>query len=175
MPRIHADCAHEPQDSRHDQECLHSVIGHPHAAEDFLTPPPPGGLSHGHIERSVQNHTHHTRRRAGTASNAPAIEGESWLTDRLELPAPATPLAPMPSELVAALSELLAAAIVADLREYPNLAECGEKREATVVSPPGLNRNGSPPTTPASRAVTGSPTARESTPGAGNRQRRAPQ
>jgi len=47
---------------------------------------------------------------------------------------------PLPPELVDALADLLAEAIVADIRQYPNLAELQWNLEPTVESPSGLNR-----------------------------------
>ena len=47
---------------------------------------------------------------------------------------------PLPPELVEDLARLLADALVADIRQYPNLAELEAKRESTVESPSGLNR-----------------------------------
>jgi hypothetical protein len=54
------------------------------------------------------------------------------------VPAPATP--PLPPELIDALARLLADALIADIRQYPNLAELKVKCEPTVESPSGLNR-----------------------------------
>ena len=41
-------------------------------------------------------------------------------------------VAPLPPALAAELIELLAAALVADYRQYPNLAESLKRRDATV-------------------------------------------
>ena len=57
---------------------------------------------------------------------------------------PAAGQSPLPPELVEDLARFLADAIVADIRQYPNLAELKAKRESTVESPSGLNR-GNPP------------------------------
>ncbi len=46
----------------------------------------------------------------------------------------------MPPELVEELAELLAQALLADLRQHPNLAELKAKEQATVVSPTGIDR-----------------------------------
>jgi hypothetical protein len=47
---------------------------------------------------------------------------------------------PLPPELVEALATLLADALVADIRQYPNLAEVQTNQESTVESPSGLHR-----------------------------------
>jgi hypothetical protein len=46
----------------------------------------------------------------------------------------------MPEELIETLATLLADALIADIRQYPNLAELPANRESTVESPSGLNR-----------------------------------
>ena len=46
---------------------------------------------------------------------------------------------PLPAELIEDLARLLAEALIADIRQYPNLAEVQSNREATVESPSGLN------------------------------------
>ena len=51
---------------------------------------------------------------------------------------------PLPPELVEDLARLLADALVADIRQYPNLAELEAKRESTVESPSGRHRRRSP-------------------------------
>ena len=53
--------------------------------------------------------------------------------------APSEPL-PLPPELIDELARLLAEAIVADIRQYPNLAELKANSEATVESPSGHHR-----------------------------------
>jgi hypothetical protein len=49
-----------------------------------------------------------------------------------------------PPELVEDLAQFLADAIIADIREYPNLAELKAKPESTVESPSGLDRTDPP-------------------------------
>jgi hypothetical protein len=46
----------------------------------------------------------------------------------------------LPPQLVEDLARLFAAAIIADMRRYPNLTELKANREATVESPSRLNR-----------------------------------
>jgi hypothetical protein len=46
----------------------------------------------------------------------------------------------LPPELIEALATLLADALVADIRQYPNLAEVQANQEPTVESPSGFNR-----------------------------------
>jgi hypothetical protein len=53
--------------------------------------------------------------------------------------APSEPL-PLPPELIEELARLLAEAIVADIRQYPNLTELKANSEATVESPSGPDR-----------------------------------
>jgi hypothetical protein len=53
---------------------------------------------------------------------------------------PAAGNAALPPELVEDLARLLADALVADIRQYPNLAELQPNHEATIQSPSGLNR-----------------------------------
>jgi hypothetical protein len=55
-------------------------------------------------------------------------------------PVSATATTPLTPDVVAALASLLAEAIVADIRQFPNLAELKVKCESTVESPSGLNR-----------------------------------
>lgn len=50
---------------------------------------------------------------------------------------------PLPPELVETLAVLLADAIVADIRQFPNLAELQPNGQLTVESPSGLNRRSS--------------------------------
>jgi hypothetical protein len=50
----------------------------------------------------------------------------------------------LPPELVEALAELLAEAIVADIRQFPNLAELCANQESTVESPSGHDRTDPP-------------------------------
>ena len=47
----------------------------------------------------------------------------------------------LPPELVEALASLLAEAIVADIRQFPNLAELQPNHAPAVESPSGLNHN----------------------------------
>jgi hypothetical protein len=47
---------------------------------------------------------------------------------------------PLPPELVEALASLLADALVADIRQFPNFAELQPNHEPTVESPSGLHR-----------------------------------
>jgi hypothetical protein len=54
---------------------------------------------------------------------------------------PGGDLAPLPPDLAAELIELLAAALVADYRQYPNLADLPREVEATVQSRSGHDRN----------------------------------
>jgi hypothetical protein len=51
---------------------------------------------------------------------------------------------PLPPELVEDLARFLAEALVADIRQYPNLAELQAKVESTVESPSGLDRRDPP-------------------------------
>ena len=51
---------------------------------------------------------------------------------------------PLPPELVEALAGLLAEAIVADIRQFPNLAELCANQESTVESPWGHDRTDLP-------------------------------
>jgi hypothetical protein len=53
---------------------------------------------------------------------------------------PAAGHTPLPPELVEDLARLLADALVADIRQYPNLSDLQPKRESTVESPWGLDR-----------------------------------
>ena len=55
-------------------------------------------------------------------------------------PAAAQDARQMPLGLIEELAELLAQALVADLREYPNLAALKAEEAATVVSPRGPDR-----------------------------------
>ena len=48
----------------------------------------------------------------------------------------------LPAELADQLAELLAEALVADLREFPNLAENKADEEISVDSPRGYDRRG---------------------------------
>ena len=59
-------------------------------------------------------------------------------------PDPATPSEPLPlpPELIEDLARLLAEAIVADIRQYPNLAELQPNHDSTLESPSGRNRRG---------------------------------
>ena len=68
--------------------------------------------------------------------------GSSPPTSSDASPDPATrpePL-PLPQELIEDLARLFADAIVADIRQYPNLSELKANRDATVESPSGRNR-----------------------------------
>jgi hypothetical protein len=47
---------------------------------------------------------------------------------------------PLPPELLEDFARLLAEAIVADIRQYPNLAKLKAQPDSTVESPSGLNR-----------------------------------
>src|SRR5262249_21266666 len=47
---------------------------------------------------------------------------------------PSEPLA-LPPELIEALARLFAEAVVADIRQYPNLAELQAKQESTIQAP----------------------------------------
>jgi hypothetical protein len=53
--------------------------------------------------------------------------------------------AEMPTELAEELGRLLAEALVADIKQYPNLADIKASEKATVESPPGHNRNSAEP------------------------------
>jgi hypothetical protein len=89
---------------------------------------------------------------------------------------PAVPVADpepsaLPPELIEDLVRLLAEAIVADIRQYPNLAEPQPNPEATVESRSGLDRNESmeagrlqPPPVGEAPAATPKPRSRGSTP-----------
>jgi hypothetical protein len=69
-----------------------------------------------------------------TSGTSPPGRADSRL-----LPAPSeTPS--MSEELIEALAALLADALVADIRQYPNLAELKAKSNQTVESPSGLDR-----------------------------------
>ena len=54
---------------------------------------------------------------------------------------PAAGHSPLPPELVEDLARLLADALVADIRQYPNLAELQAKSDPTVESPSGHDRS----------------------------------
>jgi hypothetical protein len=75
---------------------------------------------------------------------------------------------PLPPELVEALAALLADAIVADIRQYPNFVELQTNHEPTVESPSGLNRRRPAPehrrgpATSADASPTRSPPVRQS-------------
>lgn len=56
-------------------------------------------------------------------------------------PAGPAPRRPLPPALALALADLLAQAIVADIRQYPNLAEIQEKEAVMVGSPTGHARS----------------------------------
>ena len=51
---------------------------------------------------------------------------------------------PIPEELIEALAVLLAEALVADIRQYPTLAEVEPSQAPTVESPSGLDRQSRP-------------------------------
>jgi len=55
-------------------------------------------------------------------------------------PAENSEVPPLRPELVETLARLLAEAIVADIPQFPNLAELHAKQESTVESPSGPNR-----------------------------------
>ena len=55
--------------------------------------------------------------------------------------APSSDPLPLPPELVEDLARFLAEAVVADIRQYPNLSDLQPKRESTVESPSGHDRN----------------------------------
>jgi len=66
---------------------------------------------------------------------------------------------PLPEELIEDLARLLAEAIVADIRQYPNIAELKANHEVTVESPTGHNRRRTA-STPTDRPPVGRQTRR---------------
>ena len=57
---------------------------------------------------------------------------------------PAAGDAALPPELVEDLARFLADALIADIRQYPNLPELQPNHEATIQSPSGLDRTDPP-------------------------------
>jgi hypothetical protein len=83
---------------------------------------------------------HYTR----SGSSPPAVDREP----RVATPVTASDQAPstfdaveLPPDLIEELGQLLARALVADLKQYPNLAALKAARASTVESPPGPNRS----------------------------------
>lgn len=64
----------------------------------------------------------------------------SFVSSGSSPPVDDTDAPPLPPELVEALANLLAEAIVADIRQFPNLAELQPNHKPMVESPSGLNR-----------------------------------
>jgi hypothetical protein len=69
-----------------------------------------------------------------SGSSPPAIAAET------ATPSGASEAPPLPEELIEDLARLLAEAIVADIRQYPNLLELKAESEAIVESPWSNNR-----------------------------------
>jgi hypothetical protein len=68
------------------------------------------------------------------------IPPNSFVSSGSSPPVDDTDTPPLPPELVEALANLLAEAIVADIRQFPNLAELQPNHKPMVESRSGLNR-----------------------------------
>jgi hypothetical protein len=75
-----------------------------------------------------------------TECSPPSGEGQTPTV--LEAGLPTGEVAALPPQLIEELSALMASALGADFRQYPNLAEVQQKHTPTVESLRGLNRPG---------------------------------
>ena len=80
---------------------------------------------------------------------------DSFTTSGSSPPVDDTDTPPLPPDLVEALATLLADALVADICQFPNLAELQRNHELTVESPSGHHRRPSRTPRPASRSSRG--------------------